>query len=80
VTGHGTVKTILKHYYNPQREHLRAVLGDKLPEVLTGNKPEPIALLEGTEGKLDAIAKALNGLSNEEKKELNKLINKKGGK
>ena len=38
VTGHGTANTVLKFYYNPQREHLRAVLGDKLPDVLTGGK------------------------------------------
>jgi integrase len=38
VTGHGTANTVLKYYYNPQRDHLRAVLGDKLPDVLTGGK------------------------------------------
>jgi hypothetical protein len=40
VTGHGTTNTAIKFYYNPQREHLRAVLGDKLPEVLTGRLAE----------------------------------------
>jgi len=38
VTGHSTANTVLKFYFNPQREHLRAVLGDKLPDVLTGVK------------------------------------------
>ena len=38
ITGHGTANTVLKYYYNPQRDHLRAVLGDKLPDVLTGGK------------------------------------------
>ena len=38
VTGHGTANTVLKFYYNPQREHLRSVLGEKLPDVLTGLK------------------------------------------
>ena len=38
VTGHKTVEVVLKHYFKPGREHLRAVLGDKLPEVLTGGK------------------------------------------
>jgi len=38
VTGHGTANTVLKFYYNPQRDHLREVLGDKLPAVMTGGK------------------------------------------
>ncbi len=38
VTGHGTTNTILKYYYNPQRGHLRTVLGDRMPDVLTGGK------------------------------------------
>ncbi|OQA32222.1 MAG: Phage integrase family protein [Betaproteobacteria bacterium ADurb.Bin341] len=38
VTGHKTVEVVLKHYFKPGREHLRAVLGDKLPDVLTGGK------------------------------------------
>ncbi len=79
ITGHTLVETIRKFYNNPQREHLREVLGDKLPEVLTGNKPERIASLEATESKLDALAEVLNGLTNEEKRALNKLTNKKGG-
>jgi hypothetical protein len=59
VTGHGTANTVLKFYYNPQRDHLRTVLGDKLPDVLTGGKttkgkktaalpeahPDPVATL-----------------------------------
>jgi integrase len=73
VTGHGTVATITKYYYNPQREHLRSVLGDKLPEVLTG-KPEPKALPEAKESRVETIAKALGGLSAEEKKELNRML------
>jgi len=38
VTGHKTVEVVLKHYFKPGREHLRAVLGDKLPDVLTGGE------------------------------------------
>jgi len=38
VTGHKTVEVVLKHYFKPGREHLRTVLGDKLPDVLTGGK------------------------------------------
>jgi hypothetical protein len=33
-----TDDTFQKFYYNSQREHLRSVLGDKLPYVLTGVK------------------------------------------
>lgn len=38
ITGHSVVSTLQKYYFNPTAEHLRAVLGDKLPEVLTGGK------------------------------------------
>ena len=78
VTGHGTVATITKYYYNPQREHLRAVLGDKLPEVLTGSKPEPKALPESNGDPLQAIADAMGGLSITEMKQLKAML-KKGG-
>ena len=48
VTGHKTVEIVLRHYFKPGREHLRAVLGDKLPSVLTGNgSPTPPALSAG---------------------------------
>ncbi|MDD3886864.1 MAG: hypothetical protein PHI35_08325, partial [Victivallaceae bacterium] len=36
VTGHQTVTVVMKNYFRPQAAHLRAVLGDKLPDVLTG--------------------------------------------
>jgi integrase len=79
VTGHGTVATIIKHYYNPQREHLRAVLGDKLPEILTGSKPELPALPAVEENKLQSLADTVNGLSKAEKKQLQNMLNLKGG-
>lgn len=47
VTGHKTVEVVLKHYFKPGREHLRAVLGDKLPDVLTGGKKGPKQLAAG---------------------------------
>lgn len=47
VTGHKTVEVVLKHYFKTGREHLRAVLGDKLPDVLTGGKEEPKQLATG---------------------------------
>lgn len=36
VTGHKTVEVVLRHYFKPNREHLRNVLSEKLPSVLTG--------------------------------------------
>jgi integrase len=48
VTGHKTVEVVLRHYFKPGAEHLRAVLGDKLPNVLTGNgSPTPPTLSAG---------------------------------
>ena len=47
VTGHKTVEVVLRHYFKPGREHLRAVLGEKLPDVLTGGKEEPKQLATG---------------------------------
>jgi integrase len=73
VTGHGTVSTITRFYYNPQREHLRSVLGDKLPSVLTG-KSEPKELPEAKEMRLETIAKAVGGLSEEERQELTRML------
>ena len=73
VTGHGTVATITKYYYNPQREHLRSVLGDKLPEVLTGKSPTK-ALPEAEETRFEIIAKSLGGLTAKEKQKLTKML------
>lgn len=36
--GRKTVYVVLKYYFKPGREYLRAVLGDKLPDVLTAAK------------------------------------------
>jgi hypothetical protein len=40
VTGHTTVDIVLRHYFRPDREHFKAVLGRTLPDVLTGEKSE----------------------------------------
>jgi hypothetical protein len=73
VTGHQTTEIVLRHYFKPNRDHLRSVLGDKLPEVLTG-KPQPKALPEAEETRFEMIAKALGGLSEEEKQELTRML------
>ena len=77
VTGHGTANTVLKYYYNPQREHLRAVLGKMLPGVLTGNGHKTAALpppAEDAPDRLAALAEQLKGLDAREKKQLFKML------
>jgi integrase len=73
ITGHALAETIRKHYNNPQREHLRAVLGDKLPEVLTG-KPKQAAEIKTKGNRVQEIAKAFGELSEEEKLQLAKML------
>jgi hypothetical protein len=82
VTGHGTANTVLKYYYNPQREHLRAVLGDKLPDVLTGGKPSPKTKsrnpppslpASGTD-RVTSVAAQLKQLSESERSQLAALL------
>lgn len=82
VTGHGTANTVLKFYYNPQREHLRSVLGEKLPEVLTGSKAiqgntsakRPKKLKEHVEGRVSALASQFRQLSETERKQLAAML------
>jgi len=74
VTGHGTVATITKYYFNPQRAHLREALGDKLPEVLTGQKEKT----EQKGSQMKQLAEQIKGMTKAERKELARLIG--GGK
>ena len=75
VTGHKTVEVVLKHYFKPGREHLRAVLGDKLPDVLTGGKEEPKRLAAGGTTVQELAAKvADNTATEEERKRLGELL------
>ena len=82
VTGHQTVDVVLRHYFKPRREHLRAVLGDKLPDVLTGRKndvkpidPTPTAALPipATDAMAEITAK-LKNLTSAEKAQLASLL------
>jgi hypothetical protein len=79
VTGHTTAELVLRHYFKPQRETMRAVLGDKLPEILTGSKPELPALPSGKTNKLQIIKDALQGLTEEDKKVVAKMLKPKNG-
>jgi len=82
VTGHGTANTVLKFYYNPQREHLRAVLGDKWPDVLTGAKHQagerggkPAALPEAQDADPVArVAAQLQALTREQRARLTAIL------
>jgi hypothetical protein len=76
VTGHATANTVLKFYHNPNREHLRAVLGDRLPGVLTGNGETPKQI--GAGGTVADLAEQLKKtLSAADRARLAKLL--KGG-
>ena len=77
VTGHKTVEVVLRHYFKPQREHLRAVLGDKLPDVLTGRGG---AVKQITAGTVADLAAQLKGLSPADRRQLAKLLNQGGNK
>jgi integrase len=70
VTGHATANTVLKFYHNPNREHLRAVLGDKLPGVLTGNGETPRQIGAGVAG----LAAQLKTLSPADRARLAELL------
>ena len=82
VTGHGTANTVLKFYYNPQREHLRSVLGEKLPEVLTGVKIAKTSARASRTKRLTApgeehvstLASQLKQLSATERKQLAAML------
>ena len=77
VTGHKTVEVVLKHYFKPGREHLRSVLGDKLPDVLTGGKEIGGRLLAAGSGETvkELAKKVAEGKATEaEMKRLGELL------
>ena len=78
VTGHQTVNVVMKHYFKPQAEHLKAVLGDKLPEVLTGRNAAAKQITAGA-GNVAGLAAQLQSLSAADRAQLAKLL-KEGGK
>ena len=79
VTGHQTVNVVMKHYFKPQAEHLRAVLGDKLPDVLTGRNGAGVKQIGAAgAGTVADLAAQLRGLSKTERRQLAKLLNQEG--
>ena len=58
ITGNSDIETIRKHYFKPRRQHLKAVLGDKLPDVLTGNGNKILSAPE-TESEREQLQKML---------------------
>ncbi|MFO7937252.1 MAG: site-specific integrase [Kiritimatiellia bacterium] len=69
VTGHKTVETVLTHYFRPDREHMKSVLGEKLPDVLTGN-----GKIEEPQPDISELATQLARLSDAQKMELQTLL------
>ncbi|OQA63731.1 MAG: Phage integrase family protein [Firmicutes bacterium ADurb.Bin262] len=74
VTGHQTVEIVMRHYFKPQAEHLRAVLGDKLPDVLTGNGNGASPKQIGAGGTVEGLARQLKDLSPADRARLAKLL------
>jgi len=75
VTGHKTVEVVLRHYFKPGRDHLRAVLGDKLPEVLTGARAKSAKqLTQGGAADVAGLAAQLKTLSAADRRKLAKLL------
>jgi len=77
-TGHTFAKTMRDHYYKPTREHTRkAMLRVKdafsvSPKQLPASERPSLPEAEAT--RFEMIAKALGGLSEEEKQELTKML------
>jgi integrase len=84
ITGHSVVATLQKYYFNPTVEHLRAVLGDKLPDVLTGGGRRSKALECGSsnvgEMSVEELAKRVadRTATAEERKRLMELLGAPG--
>lgn len=75
ITGHSVVSMLQKFYFNPTAEHLRSVLGDKLPEVLTGGKEKPKQVMAGGL-TVEELAKRVadKSATDEERKRLGELL------
>ena len=64
----------MKHYFKPGREHLRAVLGDKLPDVLTGRNGTMKALPLPDADPLAGLAAQLKTLTKADKARLARML------
>jgi hypothetical protein len=78
VTGHRTVDVVMRHYFKPGAEALRTILGDKLPNVLTGNGHKPAALPPPKEEAPDRLAGIVAGLSENDRERLAAMLAAKG--
>lgn len=74
VTGHKTVEVVLRHYFKPGREHLRAILGEKLPDVLTGGNGTMKALPLPDADPLAGLAAQLKTLTKADKARLARML------
>ena len=59
VTGHQTVEIVLKHYFKPRRENLRAQVERLMPQLL------PPAGHTRDQGKKKSVKELLNGVTEE---------------
>jgi hypothetical protein len=77
-TGHTFAKTMRDHYYKPTREHTKKAMLRARDAFSVSPKQIPaseaLSLPEAKESRVETIAKALGGLSAEEKKELNRML------
>ena len=76
VTGNSDLETIRKHYDKPRREHLKAILGASLPDVLTGNGNKSLPAPEA-KPDISGLAAQLANLTKSERAKLNELMNMK---
>jgi len=76
ITGNSDLETIRKHYFKPRREHLKAVLGDTLPSIITGNGNKSLPAPEA-KPDISGLAAQLANLTKSERAKLNELMNMK---
>jgi integrase len=72
LTGHGTVDTVLKHYFKPSGSDYRGELEKVMPTSLLGSNVKAI------ESDVSRLAAQLQNLSKADKAQLKKMLNTKG--
>ena len=67
VTGHSTDQILVDHYYRPDAEHARRVLGGALPSVITGN-PAALVKVNPKQELADLAAKLATGTATKQER------------
>lgn len=79
LTGHRTVEIVLKNYFRPKGSDFSSELTKAMPKSLTTlDEPKQIEQ-DQPSNRLETIAAAVGELSDDEKKQLKKMLSKKGG-